>query len=566
MLRPIHLFKWLPVMGLSILFGCADHDSPENIVTSNNADNKQLKQVHFLKQHHDVGFTFAHKNSMQGDYWPHEILGPGAGVLDFDGDGDLDIYFRQGSSQDNSELSDQLFLNQWNEIGQLKFINATEDFDVKNFGYGMGVTFGDIDNDGDADVFLTNFGADVMLENQSGKLVETTGPWQTDEWSTSATFVDINRDGWLDLYVGKYNQYQLGQDVKCYGKNSQIDYCSPKSYPIEFDSLYLNQEGVFVDVSESSGIKSDKGYTLGVVVEDFNGDGWPDILTANDATKNFLWINQQDGTFKNEGLNRGIAVNGKGQMEASMGIGIADFDFDLDWDIIMTHLTTESNTLYVNNGESYFMDRSSITNMVQLSKAYTAFGVGWLDVNNDYLDDLIIINGAVNTIAEQRDRGDELPLKQKQQVLLQQENLKFDELQDSALEFINKEYVGRAAVFADFDNDGDKDFVVTVNHGPPLFIENQSPQNNWIGLDLRNRNGAQALGSVVYIKFNNGSEVLKRYHNDGSYLSGNDPRILARWGGDHSVEQVKINWPDGETSVIVDIQLNQYLTIKQNEE
>jgi hypothetical protein len=501
---------------------------------------------------------------MQGDYWPHEILGAGAGVIDVDGDGDLDIYFRQGSSDKDESKSDQVFINQWLETGELKFAVADKSLGIKNFGYGMGITSGDIDNDGDEDIFLSNYGFDVMLENQAGKFVPVAGPWETAEWSTSATFVDVNRDGWLDLYVGRYNKYQLGNDIKCFNQKSQIDYCSPKSYPMEYDALYMNQNGTFVDVSEQSGIRAELGYTLAVLVEDFNADGWPDILTANDATKNLLWINQQNGSFINEGLERGIAVNGKGEMEASMGIAITDFDHDLDWDFIMTHLATESNTLYVNNGDSYFMDQSNVSNMVQLSKNYTAFGVGWLDVNNDQLEDLIVINGAVNSIPEQRISDDSYPLKQKQQVLMHQTDHRFIEMQDDQLTLINELMVGRSVVFADLDNDGDKDFIVTVNNGQPILIENTSPEVKWMGFDLINKNQSQALGASMMVTFTDDSKEIKRFHNDGSYLSGNDPRILLKWQMDKQVKQVEITWPTGEKSQYHHFLYNQYQQVDNN--
>ncbi len=554
------------ILFVVVLSACEQANETVNqleTVQSANSQALTAAQQHFLVVNHNSGIDFKHHNQMQGKYWPHEILGAGAGVFDADGDGDLDVYFRQGSSDQNNQFTDQLYLNQWQESKQLKFINGTKAFGLQDYGYGMGVTFGDIDNDGDLDLFLSNYGADVMLRNNSGQFEVINGPWQTNQWSTSATFIDYNRDGWLDLYVGKYNQYKLGQDITCYNNKSQVDYCSPKSYPEEKDSLYLNRQGIFVDVSESAGILSESGYTLGVVVEDFNADGWPDILTANDATKNLLWTNQQDGSFINEGLKRGIAVNGKGEMEASMGIGMTDLENDLDWDFIMTHLATESNTLYVNDGRGFFMDQSNVSRMVYWSKPYTAFGVGWLDVNNDSLEDLIVINGAVNTLPKQRQAGIQLPLRQKQQILIQQSDQRFEALVDDSFALLTDLMVGRSAVFADFDNDGDKEFIVTSNHGHAVFVDNLSPVNQWLGLELINHNGAQALGANVVVTFNDGSQQLKRFHNDGSYLSGNDPRITLRWSGKKQVKQIQISWPDGSQTMLDQFNSNQYQQVIQ---
>ncbi len=333
-----------------------------------------------------TGLECVHFNGMSGAMLLPEITGSGGAVFDYDNDGDLDIYCVQGAllghSAGDTKMAEPLF--PWSGTAppqnrldrlyrndlivrpdgsrQLRFTDVTAHSLIVAPGYGMGVATGDIDNDGWIDLYVTNYGLNQLFHNQGdGTFKARTGTAQLGKavWSTSAVFFDYDRDGWLDLYVTNYVHSVPGKDPRCYASNSARDYCGPDAFSALPDQLFHNQgNGTFRDVSEAAGITRAFGAGLGVVTADFNADGWIDIYVANDGDPNQLWINQQDGTFKDDALWAGCAVNQQGQAEASMGVDAGDFDADGDDDLFMTHLMEETNTLYANLGNGLFADQT----------------------------------------------------------------------------------------------------------------------------------------------------------------------------------------------------------------
>ena len=311
-------------------------------------------------------------------------------------------------------LKDRLYRNdlKLNSDGTrtLQFTDVTEKSGLEGRGYGMGVAAGDFNNDGWVDLYVTNFGSNQMLRNTGrGTFVDVTSELRTDDprWSVSATFLDYDRDGWLDLYVGNYVDFTLEDHKECFNSSSAPDYCGPLSYDPVSDSLFHNRgDGTFEDVSASSKIVSSYGGALGVISADFNGDGWTDIYVANDKMPNLLWINQREGSFKNDAPLAGCAVNQDGTVESSMGVDAADFDGDGDEDLFMTHLLDETNTIYVNSGKGWFEDRTITTGLGPPSQPYTGFGTAWFDYDNDGWLDLLAVNGEVRTIEALARAGD----------------------------------------------------------------------------------------------------------------------------------------------------------------
>ena len=309
--------------------------------------------------------------------WTVEITGAGVGVLDFDGDGRMDVWLIQGgplTGRDRRTLpSDRLYRNTGS--AELRFEDVTQAAGVHATGYGMGVATGDIDNDGDTDVFLANFGANqLFLNTGNGRFrdITATAGIAGDDWSIAATFADIDADGLLDLYVANYLVFDIDNHEPCRLYSSRPSYCTPSNYPRATDKLYRNLGGgVFEDISRSSGVASGVGAGMGVVAADFNSDGRTDFYVANDADENFLWLNRGGGRFEDDAPMAGAAVNGNGVAEASMGIAVADFDGDGDEDLFMTHDVKESNTLFVNDGSGWFEDRSNILGVAAGSMAYT---------------------------------------------------------------------------------------------------------------------------------------------------------------------------------------------------
>ncbi len=397
-----------------------------------------------------LGVDFVHFNGMSGEYYMAEINGAGCALFDYDGDGDLDVYLVQGNMLGEGKtladarfppqhllpLRDRLYRNDLavSADGQRKlgFTDVTEQSGQPAVGYGFGVAAGDVNNDGWLDLYLTNFGSNQLLVNNGdGTFRDATRESGTDDkrWSVPAAFLDYDRDGWLDLFVGNYVEFTYKLHKICRTAAGERDYCGPAAYQRVTDRLFRNRgDGTFEDVSIRSRIQSVPSKSLGVVTADFNGDGWIDIYVANDLVENQMWISQGDGTFSDEALLAGSAVNAEGRPEASMGVDAADFDGDGDEDLFMTHLVAETNTLYLNNGSGMFEDASIQSGVGVASWSHTGWGTLWFDYDNDGWLDLLIANGAVRAIEELEQKGDPYPFHEPNQLLRNLGNGRFEEV------------------------------------------------------------------------------------------------------------------------------------------
>jgi hypothetical protein len=452
----------------------------------------------------------------------------------------------------------------------LKYTDVTEASGLCSHGYGMGVAIGDYNNDGCADVFITHFGAPNQLfrNNCDGTFTDVTrqaGVAGNGHWGSSATFVDYDRDGLLDLYVANYVDYRIEDNRKCYASTSARDYCAPSAYKPVPGVLYHNRgDGTFEDVSVKSGITRAYGAGLGVMAVDLDGDGWPDIYVANDGNPNQLWINQKNGTFKNEADLRGCAVNADGVAEAGMGVDIADFDGNGTEDIFLTHLTREKSTLFVNRGTGYFEDRSVETGVAAPSIPFTGFGTVFFDYDNDGWLDIVAVNGAVHLIEELKTPQDPYPLQQRKQLFHNLGNGHFEETTASAGAVFQLVEVGRGLAAGDLDNDGSTDLVVSNNNGSLRVILNRmGSAKPWLGLRLL-VGKRDAYGATVEIRRQGAPTLRRRVRADGSYLSANDPRILVGLGDTPQIQSLTVHWPDGRSEAFPVPPLRQYTTLVQS--
>ncbi len=314
-----------------------------------------------------------------------------------------------------------------------------------------------------------------------------------------------------------------------------------------------------------AGINKEFGAGFGVVASDLNGDGWLDIYVANDGDPNQLWINQTDGTFKNEALWCGAAVNSEGMAEASMGLDADDFDGDGDDDLFMTHIMEETNTLYVNDGTGVFEDRTASAGLATISRGKTGFGTGWFDYDNDGWLDLLVLNGAVRALAERVRAGDAYPLGQANHLLRNLGNGRFNLVSEQAGLTFPLLDVSRGAAFGDVDNDGDMDVLVANNNGPTRLLINQvGTRNTWLGIRLSLKDAPRdALGARVEIVPESGPSIWRRVRSDGSFCSTRDPRVLVGLGDAKKIKAVNVIWPNGKKESFPAQTVNTYVTIQE---
>ncbi len=531
----------------------------------------------------EVGFKFHHFTGATGEFFMPEIMGAGVALFDYDNDGDLDVYLVQGTTFDPTQdprhakfppptgwkPGNRLFRNLLSETGKLEFVDVTETAGVGHIGYGMGVAVGDYDNDGFQDLYVTNFGHNILYHNNGdGTFTDATAQAGVDDprWSASAAWVDYDRDGRLDLFVANYLDFNVKGNKRCYASTGERDYCTPKMYQPVPARLFRNRgDGTFEDVTEAAGIGAAVGPGLGVVCADFNGDGWLDIYVANDGAPAHLWINQRNGTFKESSLLSGTAYNAEGAPQAGMGVAAGDFDNDGDEDIIKTNLTKEGCNLYVNDGRGNFYDASVELGLFQPTFPYTGFGTEWFDYDNDGRLDLFIANGAVNRIESLR--GNPYPFNQPNQLFHNEgDEKKFREMTGVAGPAFAMSEVSRGAAFGDINNDGAIDIVVTNNNGPARLLLNQTKslnRNHWLLVRLEAANGNRfGIGARIEVR-QRGRKLTRRAHTDSSYLSASDVRVHFGLGEDARIEGLIVYWPDGRAEAWDKIEADRMMTIRQ---
>ena len=528
-----------------------------------------LADTLFVDATESSGLDFSHFNGSTGELLLPEITGSGGALLDYDNDGDLDLYIVQGAVLEDTtsrlasaaaagtQFHDKLYRNDLEKPGgRVRFQDVTAESQIVAPGYGMGVATGDIDNDGWVDLYVTNLGPNQLWRNNGdgtfGEIGQLAGV-DDDRWSSSASFLDYDRDGWLDLFVATYVDFAAAPGRECFSRASARDYCGPDAYAPQPDRLYRNRgNGTFEDVTTASGIADTFGAALGVVAADFNQDGWVDIFVANDGDANQLWLNNQAGGFADEALLTGVAFNHRGQAEASMGVSAEDYDGDGDEDLFVSNLEGESNTLYRNLGGGVFEDATIAAGLHGPSLPFTGFGTGFFDYDNDGRLDLVVLNGAVRLLDRQIREGVAHPLAQPNLLFRQNDSGRFDQLDSPTESLIARSEVTRGAAFGDVDNDGDVDLVVFNNSGPARVLLNQvGQQRHWVGIRAV-EHGRDSLQTRIEIVDDSGNSQFRRVHTDGSYCSAGDPRVLiglagTGMGNDEATVQVRVTWPDGAT-------------------
>ena len=499
------------------------------------------------------GVDFIHTTGGKGELYLPEAMGGGVAVFDADGDERLDLYFiNQNELLPKTEPSTTDVNRFYRQTPDGRFEDATEASGLGDGGYGMGTAIGDVDNDGDLDVYVSNYGADrLYLNDGRGGFHDATerSGITIEGISASSAFFDYDRDGDLDLYVTQYVRWD--EMKRCTSRSGQLTYCGPKSFRPVRDHLLRNEgEGRFVDVSEEAGMVRVFAAALGVVIEDFDHDGWPDVYVANDGYPNNLWLNQRNGRFVDDALMLGAAYNDMGQPEAGMGVVAEDLSGDGWVDLFVTHLDEETNTLYRGlPGGTGFADASATAAPGQPSWHLTGFGVVAFDIELDGDLDLAVANGRVNLAASAP--ATHLPepwnrLAEPNLFYLNRGDGVFERGETKTRGFTEPVEISRGLVAADLDQDGDQDLVLTNIQGAPRIYRNDAPrQGAWLQVRAYDaRLKRDAVGARVTIETDQGTR-WRTIRRTSSYLSSRPPVAqfaVPSEGGFHSLG---VRWPDG---------------------
>src|SRR5262245_16185009 len=462
-----------------------------------------------------------------------ESTGCGCAFIDYDNDGWMDLFRLCGTRFEGAPpgASNRLYKN--NRDGT--FTDVTEAAGLGGVGWASGVCVGDYNNDGFEDLFCTSFGQNVLYRNNGdGTFTDVTkaaGLLNTEpRWGAGCSFLDYDRDGHLDLFVSNYVRFSFehapvpGENTNCHWKGIPVE-CGPRGMPAGRHSLYRNNgDGTFTDVSQQAGIaQATQSYGMTVVAADLDEDGWPDIYVACDSTPSLLFMNNHDGTFREEGVLRGVARSEDGAEQAGMGVGIGDYDLDGHLDLFKTHFADDANGLYRNDGKGNFDDVTR-TSGVGVETRYVCWGAGIVDLDNDGHPDLFMVTG--NVYPEVERKLPQYANKTPRAVFRNLGNGTFEELIEAAGPAIAEAHCSRGCAFGDFDNDGDVDvLVVNLNEPPSLLRNDLRVKQSWLKVKLEGvKSNRSAIGARVLVRYG-GKVQAQVVHSQSSYYSSNDPRL-----------------------------------------
>ena len=523
----------------------------------------------FVEVAEKAGLRWQHRSGSRKKNHILEAKGGGTAFLDYDGDGYLDIYLVNGSASEDSanDLRNALYRN----LGNGRFADVTLQAGVGDTGWGMGCVAADYDNDGNTDLYITNYGPNRLYRNNGdGTFTDVTHKAAADDprWSTGAAFGDYDLDGKLDLYVANYLDFDPDSPQPdrafCQWKSLEV-FCGPRSLRGAADRLYRNNgDGTFADVTTSAGVEDrDKHYGFAVLFSDYDGDGWPDLFIANDSTPNLLYHNQGDGSFREVGVETGVAYSYQGKGQAGMGAAFGDYDGDGFLDLFVTNFAGDYNTLYRNEAGRFFLDTTLKARLGDKSRPYVGWGTCFFDYDHDADLDLFVANGHVYPRIDQLELGEET-YQQPNQLLENQGDGTFAEVKGVAA--LQDRRVSRGSSCGDYDNDGDLDLLVLNLDDRPTLMRNDHATGHWLMLRLvgqqSNRDG---VGARVLV-FSGGGKQVREVMAGSSFLGGQDPRVHFGLGAQSRVDSLKVRWPSGTIDCHYDLEADRLIALVEGGE
>jgi hypothetical protein len=523
--------------------------------------------VRFTEVTRQAGIDFRHVNGASGHKHLVETMGSGGLFFDYDNDGWLDVFLVDGGSLADASVARQARHRLYRNRGNGRFEDATARSGIRHRGYGMGACAGDVDGDGDVDLYVTALGPDTLYRNTGGGafLDDTaTSGLGSPLWSASCAFADLDRDGDLDLWVTRYVKADASTTPFCGNARVRVRfYCHPLNYEPLPSALYWNNgRGIFRDASAETGVDTHASNGLGVVIADFDEDGWPDAFVANDSLPNFLFQNDGNGRFTEAGLRAGVAVAFDGKTRAGMGTDAGDYDGDGRFDLVITNLDLETHSLFRNLGGRLFTYTTVESGIAFPSLPFVGFGVAFLDVDHDGKLDLAVANGHIM---------DNAPLYRTGSVHAQRNLLfhntsgrRFVEVGRSAGPGFALEKVSRGLAAGDIDNDGDLDLLITNNGQTADLLRHEGASGHALVIrTIGTTSNTDGVGAVLRVTAGGRTQV-REVRAGSSYLGQHDPRVHVGLGGAASAERVEVLWPSGHKELVRDVRGGQIVVIRED--